>query len=317
MQKYIARRLLLMIPTLMGVTIILFIMLRTMPGSIVDLIAGDFGVGDPEVKKAIIAEFGLDENWPTQYVKWLGRISTGDFGNSLMSGRSVNGELASRLPVTAELGVLTILISTVVAIPVGIISAIRQDSASDYAGRTVAIGFLAAPNFWIALLLIVFAGRYFTWGVPPTQYTTLTEDPIANLKFMLLPALILGISGAGGTMRFVRSSMLEVLRQDYVRTATAKGLRERTVILRHVLKNALIPVVTVIGASIPFIVGGTIIIETIYSIPGIGRFYFSAIGNLDFPVVQAIVIITAIVVVLANLAVDISYSWLDPRIRYN
>ncbi len=317
MQRYLARRLVLMIPTLLGVTIILFVMLRTMPGSIVDLIAGDFGVGDEDIKRAIMAEFGLDDSWPTQYVKWMAKIVRGDFGNSLMSGRTVSSELAHRLPVTFELGLLTILIQTVVAVPVGVISAVRQNSSTDYIGRSVAIGFLAAPNFWIALLLIVFAGRYFTWGVPPTMYTGFVENPFVNLKFMILPSLILGISGSGSVMRFARSSMLEILRQDYVRTARAKGLRERTLVVRHVLRNALIPVVTVVGADLPFLVGGTVIIETIYSIPGIGRYYFTAIGNLDFPVVQAIVLITAVVVVFSNLLVDISYSWLDPRIRYN
>jgi peptide/nickel transport system permease protein len=317
MQRYILQRLILTIPTLLGVTAILFVMLRTMPGSIVELIAGDFGVGDDAVRQAIMAEFGLDENWAVQYVKWISQIVRGDFGTSLMSGRPVMDELSHRLPVTFELGVLTIVITTVVAIPVGVISAIRQNSAPDYVGRSIAIGFLAAPNFWIALLLIVVAGRYFIWAVPPTEYPTLSENPISNLKFMLLPATILGISSAGGVMRFTRSSMLEVLRQDYVRTAHAKGLRERVVITRHVLRNALIPVVTIIGGQIPFVVGGTIIIESIYSIPGMGRYYFTAIGNLDFPIVQAIVLISAIVVILSNLLVDISYSWFDPRIRYD
>ncbi len=317
MQRYLMRRLLLMIPTLLGVTIILFVMLRTVPGSIVDLIAGDFGVGEESIKRAIMAEFGLDDSWPVQYVKWMAKIVRGNFGNSLMSGRTVTSELAHRLPVTFELGVLTILIQTVVAVPVGVISAVRQNSSTDYVGRSVAIGFLAAPNFWIALLLIVFAGRYFVWGVPPTTYSGFVENPLSNLKFMILPSLILGISGSGSVMRFARSSILEILRQDYVRTARAKGLRERTLVIRHVLRNALIPVVTVVGADLPFLVGGTVIIETIYSMPGIGRYYFTAIGNLDFPVVQAIVLITAVVVVFSNLLVDISYSWLDPRIRYN
>lgn len=317
MQRYILRRLLLTIPTLLGVTMILFVMLRTMPGSIVELIAGDFGVGSDAMRQAIIAEFGLDENWAVQYVKWSAQLVRGDFGTSLMSGRPVMDELGHRLPVTFELGVLTILITIIVAIPIGIMSAIRQNTATDYVGRSVAIGFLAAPNFWIALLLIVFAGRYFVWAVPPTQYPALLDDPVSNLKFMLLPAVILGISSSGGVMRFTRSSMLEVLRQDYVRTAWSKGLSERVIITRHVLRNAMIPVVTVIGSQIPFVVGGTIIIESIYSIPGIGRYYFTAIGNLDFPIVQAIVLISAVVVILSNLLVDISYSWLDPRIRYD
>lgn len=305
-----------MIPTWFGVTLLLFVLLRTMPGDIVALMSGEYGVGDDAMRAALLKEFGLDANWPTQYARWMGELMRGDFGRSLISGRTVTSELSNRLPITFELGFLTILISTVVAIPIGVISAIRQDTAADYVGRSVAIGFLAAPDFWLALLLITFAGRYFVWAVPPASYPGIMDDPVSNLKFMLVPSLIMGISSSGGVMRFVRSSMLEVLRQDYVRTAWAKGLPERTIVVRHVLRNALIPVVTIIGARLPFLIGGTIIIESIYSIPGIGRYYFTAIGNLDFPVVQAIVIITAVVVLLSNLIVDLSYSFLDPRIRY-
>lgn len=305
-----------MIPTWFGVTLLLFVLLRTMPGDIVALMSGEYGVGDEEMRAALLKEFGLDANWPVQYGRWMAELVRFDFGHSLISGRTVTSELSSRLPITAELGILTIVISTVVAIPIGVISAIRQNTAADYTGRSVAIGFLSTPDFWLALLLITFAGKYFIWAVPPATYPALMDDPVANLKFMLTPAMIMGISGSGGIMRFVRSSMLEVLRQDYVRTAHAKGLRERTVVVRHVLRNALIPVVTIIGARMPFLIGGTIIIESIYSIPGMGRYFFTAIGNLDFPVMQAIVIISAVVVLMSNLLVDLSYSFLDPRIRY-
>lgn len=306
-----------MIPTWFGVTIILFIMLRTMPGDIVALMSGEYGVGDEEMRAALLKEFGLDQNWAVQYFRWMGNLATGDFGHSLISGRSVSSELSSRIPVTAELGFLTIFISTIVAIPIGVISAIRQNTFSDYAGRSLAIGFLAAPDFWLALMLITVAGRWFVWAVPPATYPGFMADPISNLKFMIVPSLIMGISSSGGVMRFTRSSMLEVLRQDYVRTAWAKGLPERTIVVRHVLRNALIPVVTIIGARLPFLIGGTIIIESIYSIPGMGRYFFSALGNLDFPVVQAIVVVSAIVVLVSNLLIDLSYSWLDPRIRYS
>jgi peptide/nickel transport system permease protein len=176
---------------------------------------------------------------------------------------------------------------------------------------------LAAPNFWLALILIALAGRYFQWGVPPASYTGITDDPVANLKFMMVPAIILGASAAGGIMRFTRTAVLEVLRQDYVRTAWAKGLRERVVVTRHVLRNALIPVITVIGLSIPNLVGGSVIIESVYSIPGMGRLYITSINTLDFPMVQAINIVDALAVLLANLGVDLAYSWIDPRIRYS
>ena len=317
MQKYVIRRLILMVPTLFGLTFLVFAMVRLVPGDIVALIAGDFGATSPETRAAILADFQLDKNIPTQYVLWLGDLVQFDLGSSLISGRSVSSELASRLPVTIELGILALFFNVAIGIPIGILSAVKQNTMADYAGRSLAIGALAAPNFWIALVLIALAGRYFRWGVPPTTYVGITEDPIANLKLMLVPALILGGAGAGGVMRFTRTAMLEVLRQDYIRTARSKGLASRAVIIRHALKNALIPVVTVIGLSIPNIVGGSVIIESVYSIPGMGRYYISSINQLDFPVVQAINLVSALVVVFANLGVDLAYSWLNPRIRYS
>ena len=316
MQRYLLRRLLLMLPTLFGLTVIVFIMVRIIPGDIVALIAGDYGATSPETKQAILEEFGLDENIPLQYVKWVGRVARGDLGHSLISGRSVQGELSNRLPVTVELGALAILVSMVIALPVGIISAIRQNSASDYAGRSLAIGLLAAPNFWIAILLFTAAGKWFTWGVPPLTYVELTDSPIGNLKQMAMPALLVGAGIAGAVMRFTRSTMLEVIRQDYVRTARAKGLSEQAVIVRHALKNAMVPVITVIGLQVPVVLGGVIVIETVYGIPGMGRYYISAIRTLDFPVVQSINLVVALITVLSILVVDILYAWLNPRIRY-
>jgi peptide/nickel transport system permease protein len=317
MQRYIIRRLVLMIPTLFGLTFLVFVMVRLVPGDIVALISGDFGATSPEVREQILADFGLDENIPKQYVLWLGDLLRFDLGQSLISGRTVTSELSRRLPVTIELGLLALFFTVAVGIPVGIISAIRQNSFADYAGRSFAVGMLAAPNFWIALILIALAGRYFRWGVPPVAYIGITENPVSNLKFMLVPAIILGASAAGGIMRFTRTAMLEVLRQDYIRTAWSKGLQERVVIVRHALKNALIPVITVIGLSLPGLVGGSIIIEAVYSIPGMGRYYLSSIQSLDFPVVQAVNLVSALVVLFGNLLVDISYSWLNPRIRYS
>jgi peptide/nickel transport system permease protein len=317
MQKYIVHRIALMIPTLFGLTFMVFVMVRLYPGDIVALIAGDFGATDESVRQAVLEEFSLDKNIVEQYALWMGRVLRGDLGHSLISGRTVSGELAARLPVTFQLGLMALTISLVVGIPIGIISAVRQNSAADYAGRSFAVGMLAAPNFWLALILIALAGRYFQWGVPPASYTGITDDPVANLKFMMVPAIILGASAAGGIMRFTRTAVLEVLRQDYVRTAWAKGLRERVVVTRHVLRNALIPVITVIGLSIPNLVGGSVIIESVYSIPGMGRLYITSINTLDFPMVQAINIVDALAVLLANLGVDLAYSWIDPRIRYS
>ncbi len=317
MQRYIARRLLLMIPTLLGVTFVVFVMVRAVPGDVVDQILGDFGAGDKETKEALREEYQLNGNIAEQYVRWIGHVVQFDFGKSIQSDRPVMGELKHYLPVTLELSVMAIFFSLLIAIPVGIVSAIRQDSWADYVGRSFAIGLLAVPGFWVGLMLITMAGRYFTWGVPPKNYIHFTDDPIGNIRMLAMPSIILGAGLSGGVMRFTRSAMLEVLRQDYVRTAWSKGLRERVIITRHVMRNALIPVVTVVGLQLPILVGGTVIIETVYSIPGMGRFYVTAVSGQDYPVIQAINVLVALVVVFANLGVDLIYSVLDPRIRYS
>ncbi|MEX2376093.1 MAG: ABC transporter permease [Dehalococcoidia bacterium] len=316
MQRYVIRRVLLMIPTLIGVTIIVFLMMRAMPGEITNTIAGEDGAVDSEFRAAILSELGLDQPMPVQYVRWLSNAVMLDFGTSFVSRRSVSEEFSGRLWISLELGVLALLINTVIGIPLGVISAVKQNSWIDNIGRSAAVGLLAAPNFWIALLLITFAGKYFLWGVPPTSYPSLFDDPIGNIKFMFVPAFIAGASSAGALMRYTRTAMLEVMRQDYVRTARSKGLRERIVITRHIMRNALIPVVTIIGLSIPGIINGSVLTETVYSIPGVGRYFVTSIRTLDLPVVQAIVLIQALVLVFANLIVDLTYAFLDPRIRY-
>ena len=317
MQRYIARRLLLMIPTLFGVTFIVFLLVRAVPGSVVDLISGDYGAQDPKAIAALKKSLGLDQNVPKQYIGWLGQIIHLDFGRSILSNRTVISELGHRLPVSLELGILAIIIALLIAIPVGVISAIRQDSVADYAGRSFAIGLLAAPNFWVAVILITVAARYFVWGVPPTNYSPIQDNVVANLKSMLMPAFLLGAGLAGGLMRFTRSSMLEVQRQDYIRTAWAKGLRERVIVVRHAMRNALIPVITVVGLQLPILIGGTVIIETVYNIPGMGRYYVTAVNQHDYPVIEAINVIIAVAVVFSNLGVDLLYGVLDPRIRYS
>ena len=316
MQRYLIRRLLLIIPTLLGVSFVVFILVRSVPGDVTALIGGAYGAADPATKAAIEKQYGLDQNIPEQYVQWLGRVSHADFGTSILSGRSVDSEMQHRLPVTLELGVLALLFSLVIAIPVGILSAIRQDTIADYAGRSLAIGLLAVPGFWIAIMLITLAGAHFVWGVPPATYVSLTDNPVSNLKLMAMPAFILGAGLSGGVMRFTRSSMLEVLRQDYIRTAWSKGLRERVIVTRHAMRNALIPVMTVIGLNLPILVGGSVIIEQVYSIPGIGRYYLASVGAHDYPVIEGINLVVAFSVVFANLAVDMLYSVVDPRIRY-
>lgn len=305
-----------MIPTLLGVTFLVFIIVRSVPGDVISLILGEFGAGNEEAKQALLKEYSLDQNVVLQYVRWLGQLVQLDFGTSIVSGRTVSSELSNRLPVTFELGLMAIIFSLLIAIPVGVLSAVRQDTSADYIGRSVAIGMLAVPNFWLALVAISVASVSAQWALPPKNYIPFTEDPIGNIRMLWFPAFLLGTGLSGSVMRFTRSSMLEVLRQDYIRTAWSKGLRERAIIVRHAMRNALIPVITVVGLQLPVLVGGTIIIESIYSIPGMGRYYISAIQSLDYPVIQGINIIVALVVVFANLGVDIMYSVLDPRIRY-
>ncbi|HXF50525.1 MAG TPA: ABC transporter permease [Dehalococcoidia bacterium] len=324
MQRYILRRILLMAPTVVGVTFALFMLIRFIPGDVIQQIAGESAVITPEVRADIEHRLGLDQPWYTQYWAWLFDAVRGDFGESLRSGVPVSEELRHRLPVTLELTTLALMVSLLIALPVGILSAVRQDTWMDYVARSIAIGALAVPVFWLATLVIVLPSVW--WKVaPPLKYVDLWDDPWRNLQIMLFPygkfipvgpAVLLGVGLSGTVMRLTRAQMLEVLRQDYIRTAWAKGLRERTVITRHAMKNALIPVVTVVGLQLPFLIGGAVIIESIFSIPGTGRYLLSAIQGLDYTVVQSVVLIIAVAVVVSNLLVDLTYAYLDPRIRY-
>lgn len=326
MRQYIIKRLLLAIPTLLGVSLIIFFMLRVLPGDLVQFIAGENRV-TPEFRAQVERELGLDKPAYEQYFLWLGDVARLDFGDSLRERTPINDRLQKTLPTTFEMAGLALIISIIIAVPIGILSAIRQDTISDYLGRSVAIGFIAVPNFWLGTMIIVFASVWFHAATPlPGQYQQIWEDPVANLKFMLFPfgnfvplgpAVLLGVALSGTVMRLTRTQMLEVLRQDYVRTAWSKGLRERNVVVRHALKNALIPVVTVIGLQIPILVGGSVIVESIYNVPGIGQWFFVAIAQRDYTAVQAIALLTAIAVVVANLVVDLTYGYLDPRIRYS
>ena len=317
MQRYIADRLLLMVPTLLGVTILLFLVTRVfLPADVVDLMLAQADrANDPELRRQLEEEYGLDRSVARQYVSWLSRVVRGDLGESLHTHRPVTDELQRRLPVTAELGFLALCISLAIALPVGVLSAVRQDRLVDYLARGGAIFILAVPSFWLALLVLTYGSRWFGWA-PPVSYTTPTKDLTNNIKILWLPALLLGINLTGGVIRFTRTSLLEVLRQDYIRTAWAKGLRERSVVTRHALKNALIPVVTIIGLELPLLVGGAVIIETVFSLPGVGRYVVDSYNTLDYPVAQGVTLVLATTVVLANLVVDISYAYLDPRIRY-
>lgn len=304
----------LAIPTIIGITMVVFGMMRFIPGDVVDVIFGDYGT-NPELKEKILNDLGLDEPWPVQYVRYIGQLGRGDLGHSIISGRSVNQELKARIPVTLQMGLMAMVFSLIVALPIGVLSAIRQDTIFDYLGRTFAIGLIAIPNFFFAIMLLIILAREFNW-VPPPRYVGITKDPVENLQIMILPSLVLGAALSGSVMRFTRTQMLEVMRQDYIRTAQAKGLRERTIIIRHAIRNSFIPVITVVGIQIPVILGGTLIIESIFNIPGVGRYLVASIAQKDYPVVQSVNLILAVFIVVLNIVVDVTYGVLDPRIRY-
>ncbi|HEX6209420.1 MAG TPA: ABC transporter permease [Methylomirabilota bacterium] len=314
MRQYVLRRLALAIPTLVLVSMIVFSIMRLMPGDVVVRMVEGHAYA-PTVD-ALRQELGLDRPAYVQYVEWVGGILLrGDFGSSYWTRQPIWDEFISRFPVTLELAALTILASVVIGILVGIVSAARQDSASDYLGRILAILALSIPYFGLAVLVVVLPSIWFRW-TPVYTYVPLTEDPLQNLKIMIVPALVFGVTRAGPIMRIMRSSLLEVLRQDYIRTAWSKGLPERAIVLRHALKNALIPVVSLIGLQMPLYLGGSVIIEAIFRLPGVGLFFFEALTRMDYPVVQSVNLIVAAMVVGLNLAIDLSYAFLDPRIRY-
>jgi peptide/nickel transport system permease protein len=313
MHPYLARRLLLLVPTLLGVTMVVFSLVRLLPGDAVSMLLQDYAYAKDADE--LRARLGLDRPVHVQYVEWLGGVLRGNLGTSLRSNQPVATEIANRLPVTAELGLMAMAIGLLIAVPVGVLSAIRQDTRTDYVARGLAIAMLAIPGFWLGTLVITLPSIWWHW-TPPLRYTRLWDDPGKNLGQMLVPAIILGIALSGSLMRLTRAQMLEVLRQDYVRTAAAKGLDESAVVFRHALRNAFIPVLTLLGLEVAIVVGGAVVIENVFALPGMGRYLLEGIQYRDYPVIQALNLIFATVIVLANLLVDLLYSWLDPRVRY-
>ena len=317
MRAYILRRLLLILPTLVILSILVFLSLRFIPGDVVDVIQGKMEWYGEIDREAVERRLGLDVPVYVQYGRWIGGIFLhGTLGESLMGRGAVKERIIERLPVTIELGVMAILIGLVIALPVGIYSAIRQDTAADFVGRSVAIIGLATPNFWLGIMVMIFPAIWWGWA-PPLELVSFTEDPLGNLAVFIIPSLILGTASAAATMRMTRTMMLEVLRQDFVRTAWAKGLRERTVVIRHAVKNALIPVVSLIGLQLPILVGGAVIMENIFNLPGLGRLLLNALNDRDYPVVSGINLFFATAVVGINLLIDLIYAVLDPRVRYD
>lgn len=315
-QAYIFRRLLLLVPTLLGVTILVFMGVRFLPGDVVDQLMADYGPTDPELRERLEERYNLGGNIAGQYVEWLGEIVRGDFGESFITNLPIADTLQNRIPVTFQLGLMAIVISVLVAIPVGIVSAVKQDTTWDYIARSTSILMLAIPAFWAGQMVIVFGFQWFGW-TPPLRFEYFWDNPVENIKLMWIPSVILAAALSGSVMRLTRSTMLEVLRQDYVRTARAKGLSERTVVLRHAMRNAILPVITVIGLQTGVLIGGTVVLETIFSLPGMGRFLLTSLSSRDYPVVQAVTLIAAVVVLSVNLLVDLSYVFIDPRIKYS
>jgi peptide/nickel transport system permease protein len=314
MRRYVLRRLGLAIPTLVFVSVIVFAMMRLMPGDVVTRMVE--GQAYAPTIEALRQELGLDRPAYQQYLEWVGGIvMRGDFGNSYWTRQPIRDEFVARFPVTLELAALTIVVSVVLGVLVGVVSAVRQDSVSDYVGRVLAILALSVPYFGLAVLVVVLPSIYFKW-TPVWTYVPFSSDPLENLKILIVPATVFGVTRAGPIMRITRSALLDVLRQDYIRTAWSKGLPERVIVLRHALKNALIPVVSLVGLQIPLYIGGSVIIEAIFRLPGVGLFFFDALTRLDYPVVQSVNLIFAAMVVGLNLAIDLTYAFLDPRIRY-
>jgi peptide/nickel transport system permease protein len=329
MRAYVIRRLLLIIPTLGIVTVMVFLLVRFIPGDVIDMMLAQMseqsGMGAELTEEYLREAMGLDEPLIVQYGRWLGvwpwedgkvhGIFQGDLGESLWKNESISKEMLQRLPVSLELGIIAISTGWLIALPVGVYSAIRQDTVGDYVGRTIAIAFISIPGFWIMTMVIVYPSIWWGW-TPPLEYIPIVKDLGGNLIQFIIPGFLMGMMMSGTTMRLTRTMMLEVLRQDYIRTAWSKGLKERTIIIRHAMKNALIPVVTIAGMMLPVLIGGTVITEQIFCLPGVGRFLFEALNQRDYPIISGVNLVLSTVVLFSNLLVDVTYSWLDPRVQY-
>jgi peptide/nickel transport system permease protein len=317
MRTYLAKRLLLIVPTLLGAAALVFLIMRVIPGDVTLLIFGGDQASqvDPRQLAAMRHRLGLDQPLWVQFGSWLWGVLRFDFGTSLWTGRPVIEELLVRLPLSLELAVLATIVSVLLAIPFGMLAAVRQDSWVDYVIRVVSIGGLAIPSFWVGILIILLLVIFFGWG-PPLEFTPPWINPWANFQQMIWPVLTVGYRYAAVTTRMTRSTVLEVMREDYIRTAWAKGLQERAIVIRHAMKNAMLPVVTLIGTEFAFLIGGLVVTETVFTLNGVGRFVVDAVAHRDYPVVQALVFLIALSFVVVNLLIDLTYAWFDPRIRY-
>lgn len=315
MAKYILKRVLLLIPTLLVVTVVTFALMRLMPGSAVELIQSKYtSMGFTVDLETIRAQLGMDKPAVQQYFIWLGDLLRGDMGDSLFQNQSVASLIAAKLPITLELAIMTLLFINLISLPLGVVTAARQDSIGDYVVRLISIVLMAVPVFWIGTLVLIYPAKW--WGYAPTiTYVSIWDSFVENMKMFLVPSLLGAITQCGMQLRMVRTSLLDVMRQDYVRTAWSKGLRESSILYGHAFRNSLIPVITLIGGSVGGLVGGSVILENMFNIPGIGACMVSALNTYDYPLVQGCVLVLAIIVMVVNLLVDIAYKWCDPRVR--
>ena len=322
MRGYLVRRIILIIPTIFIVTMLVFLISRFIPGNVIDLMVSEMStLAEMEAAVNIDVDYirhqlGLDVPIHVQYGRWVGGLITRlDFGESLWTGRPLVDELRMRYPITFELSIMALIIGLVIALPVGVYSAIRQDTIKDYVGRTFAIAGLSIPNFWLATMVMVLPAIWWGWS-PPVEYIPLVKDPAGNLGQFIIPAIIMGTATSASMMRMTRTIMLEVLRNDYIRTAWSKGLKERVIVLRHALRNAGLPLITMLGARIPGLLSGAIVMEQIFCLPGMGRLMIEAINNRDYPIISGVNLIMAALTMACILLTDISYAYIDPRIRY-
>ncbi len=317
MRKYILKRFLLMIPTLLGVTVLIFVLLRVVPGDVVEVrfMSGEGQFSDPKVLVAERSRLGLDQPMWKQYVDWLGGLLRLDFGLSMWTGAPITEEIRLRFALSLQVAVMATVVATLLALPLGILAAIKQDTWVDYVVRVFSIAGLATPSFWLGILMILGFLIIFRW-VPPMVYTPFWVNPWQNLEQLIWPALAVGYRYSAVAMRMTRSAMLEVLREDYIRTARAKGVWERLILSRHALKNAMLPVLTVIALEFAFLLGGLVVTEQVFNLNGLGLLFVQAIAHRDYTLTQALVFLVAFVFIFVNFLVDLTFAWIDPRIRF-
>lgn len=314
MAKYTIKRILLLIPTLFIVCVIVFALLRLVPGSALDQIVYKYSTAGIEIdKEAVAAQLGMDKPAVVQFFSWMGNLLRGDMGESLFQAESVWAIIKRQLPVSLELGVLTLILTNLISIPLGLFCAARQDSISDQAIRTVSVILMSLPVFWIGTLVLIYPAKWFGYA-PATMYVPFFQAPLQNLSMFIIPSLLGAMTQAGAQIRMVRTMTLEVMRQDYIRTAWAKGVPERRVLFKYAFRNSMIPIITMIGGSVAMMIGGNVVMENIFNIPGLGQAMVSALNSRDYPIVQGCVLVLSLFVMCINLLVDLAYKWIDPRV---